>query len=120
MNRYEQAAYDRAIEDKIHLRNENTALRNVIAEKNKALCNVIVEKNKVLRNVIVEKDTLICQLGLRVTLHEEAIAGLTTENETLRRSVRILSQKVQPSTTRTCGRCGGFGHIASNSACPRR
>jgi|688.fasta_scaffold00035_53 hypothetical protein len=91
MNSYDQRNFDRHVEEKIRFK------------------NLLVEQNVVmvqLTSALIEAKKEICELKLALNSQ--------------RRSNRILVQRMCSTTDRTCGRCGGQGHIASNASCPMR
>jgi len=91
MNSYDQRNFDRHVEEKIRL-----------------------------KNLLVQQNGLMVQLTSALVEAKKEIWGLKYMLDTQRRSNRILLQKTSPTTDRTCGRCGGQGHIASNAVCPKR
>ena len=91
MNSYDQRNFDRQVEQKIRF-----------------------------KNMLVEQNVVIVQLTSALFEAKKEICGLKLMLNSQRRSNRILLQRTSPTTDRTCGRCGGQGHIASNVACPKR
>ena len=91
MNSYDQRNFDRQVEQKIRF-----------------------------KNMLVEQNAVIIQLTSALVEAKKEIWELKYMLDTQRRSNRILLQKTCSTTDRTCGRCGGQGHIASNAACPKR